>query len=282
MFQQSVFRSEAGKSEILNFYTKLLDKWLKPNRQQHVSTRYGETFVISCGIESKPPLVLLHGSSSNSAIWMADVAEYSKYYHVHAIDIIGECGLSAENRHEWKNNHYANWLSEIFEKLNVNNAVLVAYSMGGWIAIDFCLIYQKKVSNLVLIATAGVSQVRVKTIFTIILVSMFGKAGLRRLYKMIYSNLEINKSVLEFTSLVKLHFKPRTDLLPLFSDNQLRQIKIPVLFIGGDKDCFYDSFKTTYRLSNNIVDVKNVVLKNTGHVLKETNSIVIDFLKNSR
>lgn len=125
MVQHSIYKTENGKNIIIDYYTQLLENWPKPNHRQYISTRYGETFVISCGNKSVQPMVLLHGSSSNSAMWMTDVIEYSKYYHVYAIDIIGECGLSAETRPEWKENNYANWLSDIFENLRIEKALIV-------------------------------------------------------------------------------------------------------------------------------------------------------------
>lgn len=154
--------------------------------------------------------------------------------------------------------------------------------MEGWISFDFCMKYSNKINKIVLLTTTGISQVRFKTILRIILISMLGNIGFRALNRIVYGNLEIDKTVLKFASLIKQHYKPRTDLSPLFNDNELRQIKIPVLFIGGDSDCFYDSNKTAMRLSENIVDVTSVILKNTGHVLTQTTDLVIDFLKNGK
>jgi hypothetical protein len=51
----------------------------------HVPTREGETFIIACGDENAPPLMLLHGSAANSAMWMRDVAAWAAYFRVYAI-----------------------------------------------------------------------------------------------------------------------------------------------------------------------------------------------------
>ncbi len=67
-----------------------------------MSTRERETFVIdasgACGAESVPPLLLLHGSVANSAMWMGDVAAWAPHFRIFAVDIIGDAGLSAPSR----------------------------------------------------------------------------------------------------------------------------------------------------------------------------------------
>jgi hypothetical protein len=61
-----VFKSEAGKKAILDQYDLILSHWPVDNKQIVIPTHLGDTFILSCGNETAPPLVLLHGSSSNS------------------------------------------------------------------------------------------------------------------------------------------------------------------------------------------------------------------------
>lgn len=96
---------------------------------------------------------------------------------------------------------------------------------------------------------------------------------------MVYGNLEIDKTALDFSILIKNHFKPRTDVLPIFSDQQLKSINSETFFIGGVNDCFYNSKKTALRLNKNIKSVKCEVLLNTGHVLINQTESIIDFIE---
>jgi len=278
---KSIYKSEAGKSEILSFYDGLISDWPEPFEPRIISTKFGDTFILCSGNGKAQPLVLLHGTDSNSAMWKADVTEYSKKYRVFCIDIIGECGKSSENRPDWKGNNYSDWLSEVFTKLDIKSASIVGCSFGGWIATDFTIKHPEKVNKLILLAPAGITQVRPSTIFWIIITSIFGKWGFQKINEMVYGNLEIDKTALEFALLVKKHFKPRTDVLPIFTDTQLQQIQIPVYFIGGEIDCFYNSQKTSLRLFENIKLVKNEVLPNTGHVLINQTSKITNFLASS-
>jgi pimeloyl-ACP methyl ester carboxylesterase len=73
----SIYRSAAGERAIQAFYEGVLAQWPVPHDTLYVPTTLGDTFVIASGAASAPPLVLLHGSSTNSASWMGDVLAYS-------------------------------------------------------------------------------------------------------------------------------------------------------------------------------------------------------------
>jgi len=67
-----VYRSPEGEKIIMALYDEALARWPVPSQAQHVPTRHGETFVIACGDPNAPPLVLLHGSGTNSAALAPD------------------------------------------------------------------------------------------------------------------------------------------------------------------------------------------------------------------
>src|SRR5258706_15654187 len=94
----NIYKSKEGERAVKERYRTCLKYWPAPNRQFSVPTRQGETFVVECGDESAPPLLLLHGSGGNAVMWMDDVAAWTKHFHVYAIDMIGEPGLSAPSR----------------------------------------------------------------------------------------------------------------------------------------------------------------------------------------
>jgi pimeloyl-ACP methyl ester carboxylesterase len=279
MAKTLIYKSDEGKKQVLSYYETLLTQWHQPFRQITLETTFGNTFIIESGLKESPTILFLHGSGSNSAMWLADAMILSETYHVIAIDIIGECGKSSENRPEFKNGNYSGWISETIEKLALNRISIMACSLGGWIALDFSIKHPERIEKLVLMATAGITQVKLKTIFWIIITSMMGTWGFNRLNRMVYGNLTIDNKSLEFASLVKENYKPRTDVLPVLTNESLRQIKAPTLFIGGENDCFYDSRKTASRLKENMDNVKCLVLKDTGHVVINQTNNILQFLK---
>ncbi|WP_346861042.1 alpha/beta hydrolase [uncultured Draconibacterium sp.] len=275
----TIYKSANGKIKVLEFYNSILKDWTTPCREHQIITTYGSTFVLESGNKSLPKIVLLHGSGSNSAMWKADVAEYSKNFHVFAVDVIGECGNSAENRPHFKDKHYSDWLNEVFEKLKINQASIIGCSLGAWIATEFAVYFPQKTEKLVLIAAAGITQLKLPSVLLITVTSAFGEWGFNKINKMIYGDLDIDKTALQFVSLVQKHFIPRTELLPLFSATELENIACPVLFIGGETDCFYNTTKTAKRLKKTVANVQNMILKNTGHVVVNQSKTIQQFIK---
>lgn len=71
------YKSARGKETVLKTYETVLQRWPVPYKTLEIPTRAGKTFVLSCGPQGAPALILLHGSSSNLTMWVGEVAEYS-------------------------------------------------------------------------------------------------------------------------------------------------------------------------------------------------------------
>jgi pimeloyl-ACP methyl ester carboxylesterase len=264
---------------LMEYYGQILKSGPQSIREQLVGTSFGTTFVREFGAPAAPAILFLHGSSSNSAMWLAEIAVFSQTHHVYAVDVIGECGKSAESRPPFTHHQYAGWLDEVFRSLDIGRAILVGCSLGGWIALDFAIRYPEKTVKLVLLATAGITPIKAGTILWILVTSLFGKWGFNNLNKMVYGNLHIDKDALQFARLVRDHYRPRTDVLPLFADEDLRKIDLPVLFIGGEKDCFYHTAHTSAKLKATVRDCTTLQLPGIGHVLVNQASVILRFVQ---
>ena len=85
--KNSVFKTEEGRDRFRAYYNGVLSQF--PFGQQYIETGFGQTFILTAGLESNPPIILLHGSCSNSAFWFPEIIAMSKDYRVYAVDIIG-------------------------------------------------------------------------------------------------------------------------------------------------------------------------------------------------
>ncbi|NLW91205.1 MAG: alpha/beta hydrolase [Syntrophomonadaceae bacterium] len=104
MKEAPVFKSESGWQAIMAGYDEILGRWPIPYESIMVPTRHGLTHIIACGKKDSPPLLLLHGSSSNATMWIRDVKIYAEKYRVYAVDLPGEPGKSEPVRsslHDW-------------------------------------------------------------------------------------------------------------------------------------------------------------------------------------
>ena len=109
-----------------------------PNRQFRVPTREGETFIVACGDENAPPLMLLHGGMANSAMWMGDVAAWAEHFRVYAVDVIGEAGLSAPSRPPLASEAHALWLDDVMQALLARAGIVSRRVAGGMAGVGLC------------------------------------------------------------------------------------------------------------------------------------------------
>ena len=91
----AIYKSAAGEARVRELYAQALARWPVAHEARRLATSQGETFVMVSGPAGAPALVLLHGSGTNTAMWMGDVAAWAEHFRVHAVDIVGEPGFSA-------------------------------------------------------------------------------------------------------------------------------------------------------------------------------------------
>jgi len=275
---KDVFKSKEGKLQILSYYDNILKKWPVPYEHININTRYGNTFIIASGDVSKEPVVMLHGSSTNSAMWMGDVLKLSKEFRVYAVDIIGEPGKSYESRPELQPLNYADWILDIFNELKINKANFVGNSLGGWMSLCFATQYPERVNKLVLIAASGIVPAKKSFLVKVICLSLLGSKGIDKINGIVYGNLKVPDEVLRFGNLVYNNFNPRMGELYVFNDNELKSLSMPVLYIAGEKDALLQSGKTSERLMRILDKVEVNIIKDQGHVVIGCADEIVRFL----
>jgi len=244
MGAQSIYKSPAGERAVMTLYDSMLARWPVPYKALNIPTRHGDTFVIASGKESAPPLVLLHGAGSNSAVWTGDVAEYGRHYRVCAVDLIGEPGKSAPNRPAWDGLAYAEWLEDVLDALKVEKAALMGLSQGGWTALKFAVHKPERVEKLVLLAPGGVTPDKLSFVIRAIPLSLLGRWGIKRINRMVLGSQPASEEVDQATTLIMTHFKTRVGVLPIFSDAELQRLTMPVLLLMGARDALRDAEKS--------------------------------------
>ncbi|NLW88206.1 MAG: alpha/beta hydrolase [Clostridiaceae bacterium] len=276
--KDSIFTSEFGRARIIEHYDRLLSKVEFEYKEYCVETSFGTTYILESGSDGNPPLLLLHGSTSNSAAWFSDIPELGKHYRVFAVDLIGDAGHSAKTRPDVRSDGYALWLAEVFERIGIRKASIMGNSLGAWIAIKFAVTFPEKVDKLVLLAASGIASLRVCWIFRLILFSLQGEKGAEKITQMVYGNDPIPQEVKDYLSLISENYRPYTGAIPVFPDAELRRLEMPILYIGGENDRLTNAPKCEMRLRKVLPHTDIVILKNRGHVIYNVLDRVMPFL----
>jgi pimeloyl-ACP methyl ester carboxylesterase len=274
----TIYRSPAGQRAVEMRYRDYLQQWPTPSQTQTVSTRHGETFVIACGPLDAPPVVALHGAGTNSTIWLGEAAGWATTRRVYLVDVIGEPGLSAPARPALQSNAYAEWLDDVLDHLGVSRAAFVGASLGGWLALDYAIRRQHRVERLVLRAPGGIGRQKYGAVLAAIVFSLFGASGRRRAVHHALAPAPDLGDFLDYMALIQRSYRPRRDKLPVFTDDQLRALTMPLLATLGECDRMLDSADTAARLRRLTPHATIAVMPDTGHAVLNDSDIIDRFL----
>jgi pimeloyl-ACP methyl ester carboxylesterase len=275
---RGIYKSEEGKRAIEAFYRKALDRWPVAHEQLVVPTRHGDTFVISCGPVAAPPVMLLHGSGGNSAVWIRDVAAWARHYRVSAIDMIGEPGFSAPSRPSLRSDAYAQWLDDVCDRLGVKSASFVAVSLGGALALDYAARRPARVTSLSLLSPAGIGARRKLFMIKGVVMLLLGKVGVSRALSSAVGKTPIPAPVAQYMKLIFENFRPRRELLPVRTDGELKALSMPMQVIVGRNDAMLHAAQTRDRLARLVPHAEVTFLEDAGHMLPPQTDRVSAFL----
>ncbi|HCI2706158.1 TPA: alpha/beta fold hydrolase [Pseudomonas aeruginosa] len=282
-----VYRSAEAAAAVEGQYRRVLERWPVPKTELHISTRQGSTFVVICGPESAPPVVLLHGSMANSAAWLPDVALWSTKFRLFAIDVIGEAGLSARVRPDLASDAHALWLDEVLERLGLvsgqTRVAIVGTSLGGWLALDYASRRPASVGALALMCPSGIGRQK-NLLLKILPLLLLGSWGKRRIWKLVFGPApkvlpQEMQPLAELMKSVGLAAKPRVIRIPQLTDAQLRELGMPILTIIGERDVLLDSRDTRDRLQRTVPHAEIRFIEAGYHFLPDQAPHVMDFLE---
>lgn len=274
MTAEKVFKSEESRDRIRSRYNQILSAF--PYRQRYAETSYGKTFVLESGSPGNPELILLHGSCSNSAFWFMEMSALSPMFHVLAVDILGEAGNSDENRLDFGGDGYAGWLKEVMDAFSIKKAAVMGNSLGGWMALKFSVNYPEYVSKLVLVASSGLSGANTAFLKKAETASLQNEMD--DMDPSLALGVELPKEVVEFIQLIVQGYYPVMKELPVFPDEQIKELQMPVLFIAGENDALIDAAGAAGRLQKLLPQAQVHLLQNTGHAVMNALTYAFPFL----
>ena len=275
----TVYKTSEGREIVESMYRDLLAGHKSPEFSQiYVPTEVGRTHVLRFGDTSNRPLMMIHGSVSNSATWLGNVSDFIDSFCVYCVDIPGEPGLSEPVRQPLASEAPLTWLNSLLDYLGIETPSFVTMSLGSWYGLNFAIHNAGRIRALSMITTGGIVPAKAGFFFKAVLFGLLGKTGRKMITKAVCYKTELPPEALEFQSVTAKHFNPVLEAIPVFTDTQLKKITAPVQFFGGDHDALIDSVKTAERLKKLLPHSEIRILKDTGHVIIDQFAAIRSFL----
>lgn len=123
-------------------------------RSFDVPTRLGSVRAYRFGACGGVPLLLLTGRGGSTPLWRANLTSLLSRRSVYCIDLLGEPGMSVQDKPITGPQDHADWLEDVMAGLNLGAVHVVGLSIGGWAAVNHAIRYPCRVRSLVLLDPA--------------------------------------------------------------------------------------------------------------------------------
>ena len=279
-----IFTTPDGRAKYMAAYEAMFSLWKVPYDSIDVKTKYGSTHINVSGPSDGYPLILLHGAGLSSTAWFANMAQLSANCRVYAVDAIGDAGKSIAECLMEKRLDYAEWLREVFDRLNIEKGYLLGHSYGGWLALNMALTYQDRLQKIVLLSPAA-------SIYSMSLLTQLGlrlplkiRPPARFVFKMIASKGTVfEETFIHLMDMVTRYCVPALMFPTVYTNEELRQIKLPTLLLIGSGEKIYNPKKAIDRAQRWMPDLTAEIIPNVCHTLNmeqpETiNARILEFL----
>jgi pimeloyl-ACP methyl ester carboxylesterase len=255
------------------------------------------------------PLVLIHGVWASHEWWRWLVPALARTYYVISPDVRGH-GQSSPLKSAYTVNGFAKDLDLLLRSIGIPEVVLVGWSMGGIISLEYALNYPSKVKALILIATRGhhnpklkrriilqYLQARLSLLMDFTAPRKYDRASGGFPTQKIWLEREVEKMLSPKASrevqdwvMSDVRNNPRENYFQAVRSiwnwgaaDRLKEIEAPTLIMVGDKDT-----RTPPRFSRllhaTIPNSSLVIVKDAGHCLpleqpQRVNEEIIEFLE---
>lgn len=204
------------------------------------------------------PLVLLHGNGEDCNYFEHQISYFSRYYRVVAIDTRGH-GKSPRGEKPFSIRQFSEDLKDCLEAMNIAKIILLGFSDGGNIALEFALKYPKRVEKLVLNGA-----------------NLF-PSGVKAIYQW---PIEIGYRMAKLFAKKSEKAKQNAEMLglmvnePHIDPTELSRLTMPVLVVAGTKDMIKEShtrliYKSLPNAQLNIIEGDHFVANKNPEAFNE-------------
>src|SRR5882724_7795039 len=189
--------------------------------------------------------------NASTPMWRGNIPALLEYRTVIGIDLLGEAGMSVQDKPITGPDDEACWLDEAVAGLGLDRAHLLGVSIGGWTAVNYAVRRPGRAASLALLdPVMTFAPIPVKAI--LVSAGMFlpvPKPLQRRVFSWIAGGADVDESMSEapLISAGSTDFALRKAMPKSFTDDQLRALDIPVLALIAGRSVMLDAALATAR-----------------------------------
>ena len=284
----SIYKSEKGKSEILNLYDNQLNRLGILYKDKWISTSFGQTHLVETGNFDGIPLLVFHGGNATTAYNLLTCDFLFKDFHIYAVDSIGHPGKSAEVSLSHINYDYGKWVSDVIDGLGFTKIACFGGSFGAGIIAKAMCVVPEKIDIAVLYVPSGIKNApSIKNASMMLPMIMYwithkDKWLKKCMLPMAVKEENITDDIYETAKLSINYSKIKSGMPSNISKKLIKNYVAPTLVLAAEKDCLFPGKGVLQQSKKIFRNVKTYLLKERGHMSFLTDSeklMICDFLK---
>ncbi|WP_082753621.1 alpha/beta fold hydrolase [Mycobacterium sp. NAZ190054] len=240
------FRDDAARSRYLAAYRRCLAELPQPDGTFEVPTSFGTVRVYRFDGPDGRPVVLLPGRNAATPMWSPNLSGLLARRTVFAVDLLGEPGLSVQQRPIADSADQALWFDEMLDGLGLGRPHLMGVSFGGWTAVNHAVHRPGRAASLTLLdPVMTFAPIPFRTMLAVIPLGLprVPEVVRSRVLRWLSGGAEVDESV-PVAALIasgSRDFVLRQPLPTRFTGAQLRGLDIPVLALIAGRSVIHDA-----------------------------------------
>jgi pimeloyl-ACP methyl ester carboxylesterase len=240
------FRDDAARARFVAAYRASLRRLPPYGKSWDISTGFGTVRVYRFDGPGGRPVVLLPGRNASTPMWEANLPGLLAHRTVYSVDLLGEPGMSVQERPIAGSEDQAQWFDEMIDGLGLASAHLMGVSFGGWTATNYAVRRPGRVASVALLdPVLTFAPIPVLTMLAVAPMGLPWAPELlrRRVLRWISGGAEVDDSV-PVAALVAAgsrEYVLRQPLPSQFTADQLRSLDIPVLAVIAGRSVIHDA-----------------------------------------
>jgi pimeloyl-ACP methyl ester carboxylesterase len=249
------FKTERARAHFLSVYDAAMAQLPSVSESTDVPTSFGTVRAYRFdGPSAGAPVVLLPGRNASTPMWRVNIPTLLEHRTVIGIDLLGEAGMSVQDKPITGPDDEAHWLDDALAGLGLDRVHLMGVSIGGWTAVNYAVRRPGRAASLALLDP-------VFTFAPIPAKALLVSAGLflpvpdsvrRRVFSWISGGADVDDSLQEaaLISAGSTDYVLRKAMPKLFTDDQLRSLDVPVLALIAGRSVMHDAARAAAQARN--------------------------------
>ncbi len=260
----TLYKSKQGKYQILRLYDEKLNGLNLEYKVRNIDTHFGKTSVIIAGDESKPPIIVIHGSNGCAPIALETYYDLKDSFCIYAVDVLAQPNKSAETRLSMKDDSYGRWLNEVIDILTLKNVTLAGFSFGGLVILKTLIHNEQNIKEVFLSSPAYIvngNPIKALIKFFIPL-KRYMRTNKNKYIDQFLKNsfTQKDKFAHKYLSLVFTYFIMDFTPVPIIKKEEALKLKTPITIFAADKDIVFPGTKMIRRANKIFPSLKHTLL----------------------